>query len=224
MRGLEFSLWRMRDLLSTRAYLTITEALAAILLIAPENTGGDGFAAVCVSLLESRVIGGSGERSSRYKQSRYDQRSEWERERGGGKGRERPLTARLEHISPTRSLFVKLSLPIIQIIQMYFLYLVMLDDVDTSPDSGSPQSRPTSAWGELAELESGAQVSQPTSCFLKVTSGARHHRHRRLSWHVTQCHEDVIGDVDRKREPWSPDDETLTMYEGKWEVRRPVAS
>ena len=137
------------------------------------------FAAVCVSLLESRVISGSGERSSRYKQSRYDQRSERERERE--RGRERPLTARLEHISPTRSLFVKLSLPIIQIIQMYFLYLVMLDDVDTSPDSGSPQSRPTSAWGELAELESGAQVSQPTSCFLKVTSGARHCRHRRLS-------------------------------------------
>ena len=43
MRGLEFSLWRIRDLLSTRAYLTITEALAAILLIAPELTGGDGF-------------------------------------------------------------------------------------------------------------------------------------------------------------------------------------
>ena len=41
------------------------------------------FAAVCVSLLESRVISGSGERSSRYKQSRYDQRSEREREGGG---------------------------------------------------------------------------------------------------------------------------------------------
>ena len=33
----------------------------------------------------------------------------------------------------------------------------MLDDVDTSPDSGSPQSRPTSARGELAELESGVR-------------------------------------------------------------------
>lgn len=39
MRGLEFSLWRIRDLLSTRAYLTITEALAAILLIAPGFCG-----------------------------------------------------------------------------------------------------------------------------------------------------------------------------------------
>ena len=80
-------------------------------------------------------------------------------------GGERPLTARVEHISPIGSLFVKLSPPIIHIQIRSPLYFVMITDDEETEWLTS--SRPSRARGELPELLAGAttrsraEVSQP---------------------------------------------------------------
>ena len=136
-------------------------ALAAILLIDPENGDQEGF---CSSLCKFSIFASNalwrstcdhdyelcGGRSERYQQSRYDHRGEG------------PLTARVEHISPIGSLFVKLSPPIIQVlisecISPSVLWMsgascLLLGACDEETDSGSPSSWPSRAGGELLEL------------------------------------------------------------------------
>ena len=102
----------------------------------------------------------------------------------------RPLTARVEHISPIGSLFVKLSPSII-----------LRSDLCTFDEETESQwltsSRPSRARGELLSClsswprhhsqEPSSEVSQPSSCFLKVS--ARHWRHwdfRDMSRRVTK--------------------------------------
>ena len=174
----------------------------------PQKIAAEKVAAVCVSFRfqcsdwrstcdhDEELCGG---RSERYKQSRYDQR-------GGERGRGTTdceggtyfthWVVICQAFAPNYSDLI--SAPnILWMCGAYYEELTLVWPRLTLFTAFQGRGRAAcSAWpaGSTTRVESRAEVSQPTSCFLKVTPCDW--RHWRLSWHVTHCQEYVIGDVE----------------------------